>query len=259
MQVNGSSSVNGEAVESQVPGQVPNVLAVSNVPAPEKETTTAEPKYMTEDQVKALLAAQKEEFERTLQSRTDKMSSRIEKQVQAQLRQVEDQFKVFESAGQVITPEVKERIRQKVMLDAYAKGEEETASPPATLTPMDAKPSISPSPEEGRMGQEGKVHPVLEQSFQIFRGLGLDPNTISDEAAGMIDQETKDAETFLKSVRKAAAFEYGRTNAATSENGGGNAARVAGYGAVGARRGNPIENVTDPGELFRMAMDAGRV
>lgn len=254
MQVNGSSSVNGETVESPVPGQVPNVLAAANVAAPEKETPTPEPKYMTEDQVRALLAAQKEELERTLQSRTDKLSSRIEKQVQTQLKQVEEQFKVFESAGQVITPEVKERIRQKVMLDAYAKGEEET---PAALTPI-------PSPEEGRGGQEAKVHPVLEQSFQIFRGLGLDPNTISDEAAGLIDQETKDAETFLKSVRKAAAFEYSRVNAATSENGGGgnganSAARVAGFGSVGARRGNPIEHITDPGELFRMALDAGRV
>lgn len=254
----GSSDVNGEVVAPVVPtGSVPNALDGAAVAKPVEPTgATVEPKYMTEDQVKILLAAQKDEFERTLQSRTDKLSSRVEKQVQTQLKQIESNLKLLESAGQVITPEIRERVRQRVITDAYANAEEDTAPS------VDPTPSPSPS-KAGGGGAEGgaQIHPVLEQSFQIIRGMGLDPQALSDEAAALIDQETQDEKTFLASVRKAAAFEYARVNeAGTATNGNGvPAARVAGFGSVGPRRGNPIENINDPNELFRQAFANGKL
>lgn len=246
--------VNGEVVAPKTPGQA--FAALTPNPSPDGEggegqATTTTPVYMTEDQVKALMLAQREEMVREIQSRTDKSSSRIEKQVKATLTEVEKSLSLLKDAGQEITPEIRERIRQRVIADAYAEGGET----PKPLTP-------DPSPD-GRGGEGGQqVHPVLEESFQIIRALGLKPEELSPDAVALIDQQTTDANAFLASVRKAAAFEYARVQNGNGGNNGvnvPNGARVAGMGAVGARRGNPIETVTDPGELFRLAEQSGRI
>lgn len=253
-----NENVNGEVVETTTPGQALKNLTPAPLPKAgegevkgEAGVSTTTPVYMTEDQVKALLKSEREEIERTIQSRTDKTSSRIEKVVQAKLGEVEASLKLLEGLGQTITPEIRERIRQKIVVDAMAQPPaEETPSPPAPL------PKAG---EGGKTEETPGMHPVMEQSMQILRGMGLDPATLSDEAVALIDQETKDAEAFLKSIRKAAAFEVNRLGAvnAPSGTGIGNAARVASFGAQNGRRGNPIEHVNDPDELFKMAFANG--
>lgn len=252
-----NENVNGDVVETTTPGQALKNLTPAPLPKAgegevkgEAGVSTTTPVYMTEDQVKALLKSEREEIERTIQSRTDKTSSRIEKVVQAKLGEVEASLKLLEGLGQTITPEIRERIRQKIVVDAMAQPPAEETSPPAPL------------PKQGEGGsapEKAQVHPVLEQSFQIITAMGLDPATLSDEAVALIDQETKDADAFLKSVRKAAAFEVNRLGAvnAPSGTGIGNAARVASFGAQNGRRGNPIEHVNDPDELFKMAFANG--
>lgn len=219
------------AVAFQGPGQDPAAPSPAPTPAPEGQPPdAAQPLTLTQ-----------EEFERRLKEAEDRALARAQSlfdkgqtKVRARLDQLEQSLK-----GVQIAPEEREKLRQQV-INAALTEEDAPPQPSAPAAGQTAQPGqAAPAPE----GQD--LDPISTEALRMMTAAGV---VIEDDdpEAKTIDQSS--AYAFLRSVEAAIEAKRRRTAPRTPTS----------LGGAGSHNPNPISDINDPGELFKIAFGAGK-
>lgn len=198
------------------------------------------PQYVTMEQVQEILTR---ELTRFRDSVTDRTAHRVQKILQQ-----------AQQKGVTLDPDQARAVLS--VLDEEQQGQETQVQShgkqPEQQSPVVSSDQARPNQDQ-RLGGEQQpveVHPVILAADAMMQksGVYIDPE---DPELSLIDQETTDEITFLTSVRAAIQAKQQRLAAA------GSPARMPNMSGA-AKPGNPVANITDPDELWRMAMQKGR-
>lgn len=138
-------------------------------------------RYITKEELEARIG----EVMRSAQSMTDKMGSRLDKEIQSALKQANDSIELTKQAGIKYTPEQEQAIRDRAINSAYTRLNQSQESPP----PVSGQPKARPQQEQG--GQQ--VNPgvwINQEVARIMRDTGV--YIPPEEANELIVGENKD-------------------------------------------------------------------
>ncbi len=230
------------------PGRVPDPEpGQSQVTPPaqagQEPSSAPQPKFITLEEAQKLanqaaLEAEERAFRRA-QGLVSKADNRITEKVQAKLNALTETINMQKSAGIEITPMQEAALRNKVIADAYSQ------EPP----PTNAEPPAEPNPGD----QNVAADPITAEAWRLMQAAGIIIND-DDPEAEKLDQSSGYA--FLRSIE--AAIETKRQRiASTSMQAPGRT--PTGAGATGAYQANPIQDISDPDQLFEIAKKQGLI
>lgn len=149
--------------------------------------------YVTRQQAQELAQQAAEEAYRKAQALIDKGASRLTKQVQERLASLENSWKLQADMGAPVAPETQERLRQRVIQDAFTAQEQAGA--------------VGSGSQAQAPGLEG-MDPITAEAYQMMQQAGVMIEQGDPEAA-QIDQSSPFK--FLRSVEAAIAAKKART------------------------------------------------
>ncbi len=159
------------------------------------------PAFVTVDQFKTALAEETAKILRQTQGLVDKNAGRIERDLKAKLKSVDDNLALMKSNGIEVPQEKVDQMKSKVIAEAYA-----AAGEPAP----DVPPVLSPSTPPAQVEAPDEVNPITAQGRKILKAFGLNDITEDDPEYSLIDHRTEDAGTWLASVTAAAQAKQAR-------------------------------------------------
>ncbi len=223
-----SSTGNSETGQTQV-----------NPPAGQDASSATQPSYITLEAAEKLAREAEERAYWRAEKLVRSADKRISGKVQADLAALEKMINVQKSAGIEITPMQEAQLRNKVISDAYSQ-----ADPPPTHTEQQEKPNPEAPSSEA-------IDPTTAQAWRLMKAAGI---TINEDDPEVKLVDNSDEDHFLLSI--AAAIETKRQRiASTPMQAPGRT--PTGAGATGAHQANPIQDITDPAELLRIAKTQG--
>lgn len=199
--------------------------------------------YITQQEAQRLIEQAVEQATRRAQSLTDKAESRISRTIQERLQSLDEMFDGLRRSGERIPEDVVEHAKRDI----------------TTRTILEEAEA-----ERIAASEQDTTAYVNRRAQAIFNEVGVVVDQ-SDPEAEMVDQSSP--EKFLITLAQAAEAKAQRMGAQPqpqAQSGGdryeqqpGGAARAPAIGAGGVRA-NPIQNVVQPDELFRMAFNKRR-
>lgn len=173
-------------VDDQGTGQSQETSENGEVKQPEAQT------YITRADVEQLLENQAKQFERLLQSRSDKLGNWTEKRIQERLRAFNDAIQLQQKAGGQIDPALLRAAKSQIIEEEYSRDEESPVSASASAQAQSKKKEIDPD-----------ILAVNAQAAGIQRALGITLNKDDPEAKTVNVNGTPEdfLETFTKAVR----------------------------------------------------------
>lgn len=206
---------NGLPVSSPAPA-APGVPGGGGAP-----TEQAQPQYITRDEAQRLAEAAADAAFRKAQGLTDKTASRLEKQVQERLAEIE----------KFVGPLTEE---QKAKM-ASSLTQQEAAAPAAN--PQAATPTAVMDQAE-----------IDRQTGEIYRRYGIELDDTDPEAR--LVESAKTPEAWLAALDKATAAKAARLKTPAQ-------ARVASFG--GGAAADPVISTNNPDQLWKLANERGRL
>ena len=203
-----------------------------------------EPTYITTQQLDDRLGKGLDErfssFEdtvaRQIQSLSDKAESRITKQVNEQLGQLDTQFADLKAAGVPVTDEMLQNAKAKVVQDSLAVQASEGGDGKEPIAPVDPVNDF-----------------INARTQQLYQEYGLVVERDDPEAKG-IDQS--DPWKFLNTLEVQLQTKKERVGDVPDK--AANPAATMPALGTGGGIANPISNITDPDELLKMAVNKRR-
>lgn len=205
-------------------------------PGQEQAGAATAPAYITQEQLKAALAEQQAEFEKRTANLYRGMESLTSK-AKTRLADLDNTLKQLQSAGQAIDPGAVQKVKTDILAGAFS---EEAPQ---------AQTAAAPS---GQVAPAAPANPI-EQRIQAFQeAFGLELFDEDPEVNGIRNIAEVGEKEFFNDVRQALLKKQQRLASETPERA---AARSPLIGASGAPSSNPIANVTNPSELWEIAMN----
>lgn len=233
----------GKVVEPTGDGTLPGQSQV-NPPAQagQEPSSAPQPKFITLEEAQKLanqaaLDAEERAFRRA-QGLVSKADNRITQKVQQDLAALQSMITLQKSAGIEVTPQQEAQLRNQIIANAYSQGEQPT---PNTEQPAKPEPEAQP----------GVSDPITAEAWRLMEAAGIIIND-DDPEAEKLDQSGGYA--FLRSIEAAIETKRQRIASTPMQTPG---RTPTGAGATGQHQANPIQNITDPDELFRMAKAQG--
>ncbi len=171
-----------------------NPLPVSQEQANVEDEQGTASEYLTREEAQRLFEEQKNELLKQTQSLTDKASSRLDKQLRAEIKKVNDVIDLQKKAGISITPEQERTMRQMAYDSALAQAGEETDDSDKGT----AKPPDMSDPQKVMQAATAAVIDGLVTDIYKESGVTVYEN---DPELEMIDKSSPMA--FLNSVKAA--------------------------------------------------------
>ena len=232
----------GKVAEATPPGQ-PQV----NPPAQagQEPSSAPQPKFITLEQAQALanqaaLDAEERAFRRA-QGLVSKADNRITEKVKQDLAALQGMITLQKSAGIEVTPMQEAQLRNQIIANAYSQGE-----PPLTHTEQPAEPKPEAPSSEA-------ADPITAEAWRLMQAAGIIIND-NDPETEKLDQSSGYA--FLRSIEAAIEAKRQRITSTSMQAPG---RTPTGAGATGAYQANPIQDITDPAELFKIAKAQGLI
>lgn len=209
-------------------------------PAPGEAPPTNEPRYITEEQFiqfsESLKKGLADNF-RAVQSRTDS----YQHTVQTKLQQFEESLKQFKAAGIDITDDKIAEMRNQLVIDTLAGGEE-PADPNA---PGQAPPGKQADDEE-------EIDPITAEALSMMQAAGVEIEDDDPESDIIQAAANGSIREYFNAVDRAIKAKQERLGASAQ-------VRMPNLSGTGSPASNPIAGITDPTELWNIAMREGKI
>jgi|GEM_PF-3973052 hypothetical protein len=235
----------GKVVEPAGDGTLPGQPQVTPPAQAGQEPSSApQPKFITLEEAQKLanqaaLDAEERAFRRA-QGLVSKADNRITAKVQQDLAALQQMITLQKSAGIEVTPQQEAQLRNQIIANAYSQGEQ---------PPPNTEPPATPKPAE----QSEASDPITAEAWRLMQAAGIVINE-NDPEVGQLDQSSGYA--FLRSIETAIESKRQRIASTPMQVPG---RTPTGAGATGAHQANPIQDVNDPEELFRIAKERGLI
>lgn len=212
--------------------------------AGQEPSSAPQPKFITLEEAQKLanqaaLDAEERAFRRA-QGLVSKADNRITEKVKQDLAALQSMITLQKSAGIEVTPMQEAQLRNQIIANAYSQGE---------LPPTNTEQATKPKPVE----QEVAADPITAEAWRLMQAAGIIIND-GDPEAEKLDQSSGYA--FLRSIEAAIESKRQRIASTPMQAPG---RTPTGAGATGAHQANPIQDITDPAELFRIAKERGLI
>jgi len=234
----------GKVVEPTSNGTPPGQPQVTPpAQAGQEPSSASQPKFITLEEAQKLanqaaLDAEERAFRRA-QGLVSKADNRITEKVKQDLAALQSMITLQKSAGIEVSPQQEAQLRNQIIANAYSQGEQ-----PPPHTEQQEKPNPEAPSSEA-------ADPITAEAWRLMQAAGIMIND-GDPEVEKLDQSSGYA--FLQSIE--AAIETKRQRiASTSMQAPGRT--PTGAGATGAHQANPIQDINDPDELFRIAKERG--
>jgi hypothetical protein len=209
----GTTGTDEGLVEGQQPGQSGQVGQV--VDASQQEHADNRAAYVSRDELNQAL----EDVRRQVQGLVDKNVSRVDRRIADANRRIEEYVKLGQSAGVQVTPEQLERMKDKVIREAFTASE-----------------SDGDGNQEAQHGpQQQQINPIMQVAIKRLEKAGLNPEEVEKHPDfHVVDRKTEDPDEFLSSINEFIEAAKKRQEA------GGSAAAVPGEVARGGSTGGHL-------------------
>lgn len=236
----------GKVAEPAGDGTLPGQSQVTPPAQAGQETSSApQPKFITMEEAQRLaeqaaLNAEERAFRRA-QGLVSKADNRITEKVKQDLAALQNMITLQKSAGIEVSPQQEAQLRNQIIANAYSQGEQ-----PPQNTEQQEKPNPATQPTES-------VDPITAEAWRLMEAAGI---IINDEDPEVSTLNHTGGYAFLRSVEAAIETKRQRIASTSTQVPG---RTPTGAGATGAHQANPIQDITDPAELFRIAKSQGLV